>query len=312
MKRGFAWWALGVASLLHAIPGGTAEAEFVGPDACRQCHQAEYEVWENSQHFASFRELPRHPDVAGYLDAIDGERNIRRDPTCSTCHFTQVSVRGRDPRPVAGPSCESCHGAASEWIDVHNDYGGAGVTAANETVERKRERHGRAMDAGMIWSFMHYDIAANCMECHGLANPRVDADTLAQLKASGHPVKLDFELVRFSQGTVRHRFYPPDVTVNAEMPPEGLARLYLLGQAAQFASASGAAAGAGPGAYREIQVQRRDSARRALQSFADIAEVEVFLGEPSAEHGRKLADALQKLDLTGRVADLLPDPETYK
>lgn len=316
MKHWTIGWSVCAALLLVAVPGSGMEAEFdenfVGPDACGQCHRAELDVWENSQHFATFRELPRHPDISTYLEAIDGENNIRRDPVCSTCHFTQISVRGRPPRPVAGPSCESCHGAAAGWIDVHNDYGGAGASAGSESEVHRRERFERAKEAGMIWSFMHYDIAANCMECHGLANHRVGADLLAKLHEAGHPLKQDFEFVRFSQGSVRHRFYPPDITLNSELPPAGLARFYLLGQAAQYAAATTAAEAVESGTYHDAQVARRESARGELQPFADIAEVAAFLEAPTDVNGRKLADALKAADLSGRVADRLPAPDTYK
>lgn len=300
------------ASLLLIAAGAVgAEPEVLGPDACAQCHVPETEVWEGSQHAATFRELPRHPDVAGYLEAIDGERNIRRDPTCMTCHFTAVAARGTQ-RPVAGPSCESCHGPASEWIGVHNDYGGAGVTAASESAEHRAQRRAAAQDAGMIWSFMHYDVAANCMECHGLTNKRIDTEVLAALHDAGHPVNAEFELVRYSQGTVRHRFYPPDVTENAALPAAGLARLYVLGQAAQYASAVAALDGAPDGAYHTAQVQRRDVAQAALARLDDIAEVAAFLATPTTANGRALADALDRIDLAERLAAQLPDPDSYK
>lgn len=302
------------AACLALLFAGVAAAEptVVGPDVCAQCHVAEHEVWAESAHFASFRTLPRHPDVGQYLEAIGGERNIRRDPTCMTCHFTAVSTRGA-PRPVAGPGCESCHGAASEWIDIHNDFGGAGVTAANETPAHREQRRAAARDAGMIWSFMHYDIAANCMECHGLANERIDGEVLAALHGAGHPVNQEFELVRYSQGSVRHRFYPPDPTVNAELSAAGRARMYVLGQAAQFASASQALAASAPdGVYRDAQQLRRTAAHDALTAISDIAEVQAFLDDPTTANGRALAAALDALDLSERLAGRLPEPESYK
>lgn len=300
------------ASLLLIVAGAAAaEPEVLGPDACAQCHASETEVWEGSQHAATFRELPRHPDVARYLEAVGTERNIRRDPTCMTCHFTVVAARGTH-RPVAGPSCESCHGPASEWIAVHNDYGGAGVTAATESAEHRAQRRAAARDAGMIWSFMHYDAAANCMECHGLTNERIDTGVLAALHEAGHPVNAEFELVRYSQGTVRHRFYPPDVTHNAPLPAAGLARLYVLGQAAQYASAAAALDSAPDGAYHDAQERRRDAARAALADLKDIAEVATFLATPTTANGRALADALERIDLTERVVGRLPNPDSYQ
>jgi len=98
------------------------------------------------------------------------------------------------------------------------------------------KRIAEARKAGMVWSFMTYDIAANCSECHGLAHPKLSGEVLAKMLDAGHPSEPDFELVRYSQGTVRHRFYPPDYSKNAEMSPAELARLFVVGQAAKLVS----------------------------------------------------------------------------
>jgi hypothetical protein len=45
---------------------------------------------------------------------------------------------------------------------------------------------------------MDYDIAANCVSCHGLAREDIKPDVLAKLLAAGHSVEPDFELVRYS------------------------------------------------------------------------------------------------------------------
>ena len=111
---------------------------------------------------------------------------------------------GKKPRPASGPSCESCHGASSNWIKVHNDYGGPNAKKADETATHKAERLKKAAAAGMIWSFDHYGIAENCMSCHGLNNAALDGKTLAAMLDAEHPLNPDFELVKYSQGSVRH------------------------------------------------------------------------------------------------------------
>ena len=58
----------------------------------------------------------------------------------------------------------------------------------------------------MIWPAQLFDVASNCMSCHGLANPALSAEHAAAMLDNGHPLKPDFELVAYSQGTVRHRF----------------------------------------------------------------------------------------------------------
>ena len=46
--------------------------------------------------------------------------------------------------------------------------------------------------------------------------PRAVA-VLAKMLDAGHPSEPEFELVRYSQGSVRHRYYPPDFEKNSEM-----------------------------------------------------------------------------------------------
>ena len=63
-------------------------------------------------------------------------------------------------------------------------------------------------DAGMIRPSEFYDVAANCMSCHGLAAPNLPTEVAVKLFSSGHPLKTGFELVEYSQGRLRHRFIP--------------------------------------------------------------------------------------------------------
>ena len=80
-----------------------------------------------------------------------------------SCHFLQAEADGT-VKPVAGVSCESCHGAARDWIKVHNDYGGKGVKKEQETAEHRRERLEKSRAAGMIRPAEIYRLAANCYQ----------------------------------------------------------------------------------------------------------------------------------------------------
>jgi len=164
----------------------------------------------------------------------------------------------------------------------------------------------------MIWSFMTYDIAANCMECHGLAQPKLKGDVLAKMLEAGHPGEPEFELVRYSQGSVRHRYYPPNVNANAEMNAAELARLYIVGQAAKLVSATVAASKSSSPKYAALQKKREEESRTSLQAVADMAEVKAVLDKPTADSARKLADALKGKDLSAKVKAQLPAKNTYK
>jgi len=129
------------------------------------------------------------------------------------CHYT----KNPDERASASVSCQKCHGAASEWVDVHNNYGGKDVKKEDESPAHAKERVAKAKAAGMIRPEMLFDIASNCMGCHGFAHPNVSGDKFAKLLAAGHMMNQEYELVRYSQGQVRHRFYPYGSTTNQPM-----------------------------------------------------------------------------------------------
>ncbi|MBI4575584.1 MAG: hypothetical protein HY722_04900 [Planctomycetes bacterium] len=286
---------------------------FQGSEACRDCHPAEHEVWLGTRHFASSRETHKNPLARKVLEAVGGDRNMKRNETCVLCHYTleQEEAAAR-PTARSGPSCESCHGASSDWIAIHNDYGGPTATREAETPAHREARRRGAREAGMRWASMSYDLAANCLVCHGLAAPGLKAGTLAAMQVAGHPLS-DFELVRYSQGSVRHRFYPPDLTTNASMDPAELSRLYVTGQAAALVAATGALGATADGAaeavlapWREAQQARVAHAREVLGALRGVPEAAALLGEPSEAHARALVDAIAGLDVEGQVGTLLP------
>ena len=217
--------ALALAFLALAVAGGAAMAApyAEGYRKCEKCHEAEVEVWKQTEHFKSFQTVHRKEEAKAILDAAGGGASMRQNSSCVLCHYTETqSSPSAKPQVASGPSCESCHGPSSDWRDVHNFYGNGIEDPAKEPPANKSKRLAEARKAGMIWSFMTYDIAANCNECHGLANPKLSGEVLAKMLDAGHPSEPEFELVRYSQGTVRHRFYPPDYSKNAEMSPAEL------------------------------------------------------------------------------------------
>ena len=76
----------------------------VGADACRPCHQKEYDQWSRTPHAVAFAVL-----------AKDGRSG---DPECLRCHTTGFGLlRGfGDAMATAvltGVQCETCHGPGS-------------------------------------------------------------------------------------------------------------------------------------------------------------------------------------------------------
>lgn len=290
-----------------------AASYFVGPKTCQECHKSEYEVWEKSKHSTSFGTLHRASKVADILAAAGGDRNVRRNAICTQCHYTMEQA---DPGATAtarsAVSCESCHGAASDWVKIHNDYGGPGVKRETEPVAHKTERINKSVAAGMLRPGSLYDLASNCLNCHSLARASVDGATIGKMIAAGHPVSPDYELVKYSQGSVRHRFYPPDTSLNAPLKPDELARLFVTGRAAMLVTASAALTKSDNATFKDAIQKQVANARAALNAVKSVPEAAALVAAPTEANARKLVEAIATKDLTAEVGSLLPAPADYK
>lgn len=297
---------LAIAGAIGATPEAAAAPHFVGPKKCEECHTAEAKVWEGTKHFESFKTIHKNDKAKDIVEAV-GDKRMKRSDTCTICHYSEEQKdAGAKPKQVAGPSCESCHGAASDWINIHNDYG-KGVKRDDEPADHKAARIKNAEAAGMVRPEKLFDVASNCMACHGLGREELDGKTAATMLDAGHPLKPDFELVRYSQGTVRHRFYPPDVTVNKEMTPAEKSQMYVVGQAAALVSATAALSKSDHPKYKAAQEQRIATAKAALDAVkGQLPEAGALLADPSVANGRALSAAVKGKDLSGAVGGMLP------
>lgn len=304
------------ASVLLLLPVSSyAEPYNQGPKRCQECHDAEHGVWSETAHAKSYKTVHKKKEAKEILAAVSDDKSMKRSPICTTCHYTMVQKsESSKASPRFGPSCESCHGASSNWIAIHNDYGGANVKREDESAAHKAERKKNASAAGMIWPSERFEVAMNCMSCHGLSAPGVDGEVLAGMLEAGHPIEPDFELVRYSQGQVRHRFYPPDVTTNAELDKAGLAQLFVEGQAAKLVSATEAKTRVSKSAneqYKSAQLKRIADAKSAL-SKVKLPEAAALIENPTRANAKALVAAIKGQDLSTSVGSLLPDPSTYK
>ncbi len=307
--------AAGIGAVLLAWPMvSIAEPFYVGSQKCTECHRPEQVVWEKTKHATSFRDVHRKAEVKDIIAAAGGDANMRRNEVCTACHFTMTKAdAAARPNASAGPSCESCHGAASDWIALHNDYGGPAAKRETETPAHKAERLRKASAAGMIWPSQHFDVARNCLSCHGLSRPGVAPETMAKMIDAGHPPGSAFELVRYSQGSIRHRFYPPNVNDNAEMTPAASARLFVTGHAAALVQAAASAGASANPKYAETLKKIDTDARAALDAVkGQVSEAAALLAQPSEANARRFVDALADKDLTGALGSRLPAKASYK
>ena len=218
---------------LRAALAATAE-RIVLPERCGECHAAEFEVWETTAHAAGFDTLHRR-DRAKEIYRLLGLRLIKRGtdeatPACLSCHYMPVLRRG-ELRAGAGVTCESCHGAARDWVSTHNDYGVAEAdfqrAARLETPEHRTQRIADSRAAGMRRPSDLYDVAANCFGCHTVPNEDL-------VNRGGHSTGSDFEIVAWSD-RIRHNFLESyktaDGRTNAERPREWKRKMYVVGRA---------------------------------------------------------------------------------
>lgn len=298
-------WVVGMAR-------AEAESAYVGAESCQKCHAAEQTVWEGTKHFASFRDVHKNPKAKDILAAVGGAQTMKKNSTCVLCHYTLTHDEGDvEPAARSGPSCESCHGAASNWIGIHNDYGGAEVTRETEPPAHKAKRIADAQARGMRWPFMKYEMASNCMSCHALTQPALDKDTLAKMLDAGHPLTPEWEFVRYAQGSVRHRFYPPDLTVNRQASPQELARAFVIGAAAKLVSAKTSLGKSDHPVYQAAKKRQADDALAVLSAVHSVPEAAALINAPTEANAKKLAAAVADKDLVGEVQGLLPDPSNY-
>ena len=193
------------------LPG----ARFVGAQSCGSsgCHggagekRSQYLTWlQKDFHTRGYAILTnaRSARIAQALNLPpqpDGLAPAQTSARCTTCHAPFHAIPAAQRAPTAAPgesvSCESCHGAAQNWLRGH--------TRADWTYATR-------VGAGMRDLKSFYVRANTCVACH----QNIDAD----LTAAGHP-DLIFELDR---QTVDEPMHWRD--------PEGSGvRAWLVGQA---------------------------------------------------------------------------------
>ena len=217
---------------LRAALTATAE-RIVLPERCGECHAAELEVWTATEHATGFDTLHRRDRAKEIYRNLD-LRLIKRGtdettPACLSCHYTPV-LRRDQLRAGAGVTCESCHGAARDWVSLHNSYGVAEAdfqrAALLETPEHRMRRIADSQAAGMRRPSDLYDVAANCFGCHTVPNEEL-------VNRGGHSTGSDFELVAWSE-RIRHNFLESyktaDGRTNAERPREWKRMMYVVGR----------------------------------------------------------------------------------
>ncbi len=200
--------------------------DVVGSESCEKCHAAEIATWKQTPHHQTFLTLHRKPEAQQIASKL-GIASFKNDGACIKCHYTmQANHTGIEA--ISGVSCESCHGAAKNWINVHNDYGGEGITKESESAEHRIARLRGSIGAGMRNPLNVYMVAQSCYRCHTVPDERL-------VNVGGHQAgSLDFEIVAWSQGSVHHNFLSGGGQTNQPSSPERLQQMFVAGMIADL------------------------------------------------------------------------------
>ncbi|MDA1099012.1 MAG: cytochrome c family protein [Proteobacteria bacterium] len=269
--------ALG-SGIAHAQELHLDPAKVMGPDACGECHKSSVEAWKGSHHFSTFKTLPKAKEARAIADKM-GLKRIKAGSDCLSCHFTSAMVNSKI-KPIAGITCESCHGAGRDWIKVHSDFGGKGVKAENESAAHKIERYKQSEDAGMIRPGNLYQVAKNCFSCHTVPNEKL-------VNVGGHAAGSNIELVAWSQGEVRHNvWYSKE---NRVSPIARLRVMYLVGRALDLEFAlRGVAEATEKADYAVKMAKRAKNARERIKTIAELVDAPELMAMYSAAKSAKL------------------------
>ena len=250
-------------------PAEPADPDAVlGNQSCVKCHAAEVKVWQQTPHAKTFDELHRRPEARQIASKL-GVQSIKHDGRCVACHYTQQKDPTGGVHAIAGVSCESCHGAARDWLDVHHDYGAENITRLSESAEHRRQRIAASIQAGMRNPANVFLVAQSCLRCHTTADEEL-------VNVGGHSAgSLDFEFVAWNQGTIRHNFVRSDGKTNELSSPERIRVMFVAGMIAELEASLRATAVASEKATYGIT-----AAKRAARTGARLKSVLAKTNDP--------------------------------
>ncbi len=269
--------------------------KIAGPDECQECHEAAYQVLQDTKHQSPYRTFHSQDEAQAILERL-GLRSAKRS-FCVDCHYTSRQAEGQQrARTIAGVSCESCHSPAADWLDIHNNYGrdasGQRATQETETRDHRASRLKETARLGMIRPDQPYLLTQSCFQCHTV--PREEL-----VNTGEHAAGSDFELVSRLRGEVRHNFQLSNDEVNRdaarEYDPANRNRVfYVLGQMLDLEYAlRGLAEATMSGTYAKAMIDRAAAAMERLRAIQAAAQV--------------IAPSIQQILDAANQADLSPN-----
>lgn len=159
--------AVGLLSILLWAASAAAAPRYLGPNKCISCHDHEKQKdWSATDSHARALSQLEDKNAARYARAIGLADPYSLKGACVACHATVFNADAN-----AGVSCETCHGAGSEYVEPHQEKGS----------------YAKAVALGMVDTRGNYAVWAKmCNECHILRNQK--------LIAAGHKPGADFDV----------------------------------------------------------------------------------------------------------------------
>lgn len=260
LKLAFIWTVIFLGSGGHAY-SQTDLSKVVGPNACAECHKEEALVWKKTQHFTTFKEMPRSKEARRISEKM-GIKRVKAKSLCLNCHFTsQQESKKRRPKAIAGISCESCHAPGKEWEKLHAEFSG-NKKKEDESKAQATARWKKSEALGMIRPRALYKLAKNCYSCHVVPQENL-------VNVGHHPAGSKFELVAWSQGEVRHNLWYSKGKANAPAKLGRKRMMYVVGLAVELETALRAVGVATKRrAYAVKMALRADAARKKMAVIA--------------------------------------------
>ena len=267
-------------------------SKIVSPRECESCHHKEFALWQRTGH-AQHAMVDEHYETAEYVKLRMGVLSMNNNGLCMKCHYTGMKA-GDGMIAVAGVSCESCHGPAKDWLNLHNT-----IRPDEDTAEREARRR-MSLAKGMVRPTELYELASRCFQCHTV--PEEDL-----VNRGGHNTGTrDFELLS-GIDRLRHNFLHARFAAgNVDNTPPNMYRkriIFTLGRMMEVEfSLRALAASSEEGRYRKAMKKRLNDACERLEAlcqteyFPDIVslfeEIESMKNEQSYGKAGAIANQL--------------------
>lgn len=119
-------------------------SEFVGAEACAQCHKSAYEVWKKSRHSSAITSLTK--------------KKRHEDTSCVECHVLGFKAKGgyvnEDVTPhYSNVQCENCHGPRRAHVmsPTEENSSNSKVSSKKSCFECHTPPHSPGFDYSSYW-----------------------------------------------------------------------------------------------------------------------------------------------------------------